>query len=69
MLISWLTIVGAIRLKRVHAQLPTPLCGDRAVFVTIESWGLSILGALKAVTADTADTNGPGRARRGPSIL
>ena len=66
MLISWPTVVGAVvHIKRVHAQLPTPLCGDRAVFVSIEPWVLPELGTLKA---RTPDTNGPGRARRGPRI-
>ena len=65
MLISWLTVGVVEHIKRVHAQLPTPLCGDRAGFVSIEPWVLPELGTLKAFTADT---NGPGRARRGPHI-
>ena len=65
MIISWPTVGAVGYIKRVHAQLPTPLCGDRAVFVFIEPLVLPELGTLKAFTADT---NGPGRARRGPQI-
>ena len=64
MFISWPTVGAFFHIKRVHAQLPTPLCGDRADFVFIEPWVLPELGTLKACTADT---NGPGRARRGPA--
>ena len=62
------TICISGNLKRGHADLPAPLCGDRAVFAAPVGVRGTKPCALKAVTGDT-NGPGPGIARRSPRIL